>query len=1095
MRRLCFGLMLFGLVWPACAQDADGDGIPDAVEERIGSDPTLATPLTTVFEDHAKGAGDESVGAELQVAHDLLGVAFGGVARGRWVWRLDFTEPWTVRGDVALIVYVDADNDPTTGREGGGVQGTDLMIRPDAVTAHGCPGAPRYTSAADGNSLYLAFDAALKVTDGQALCRAYVLVQNSANTSDTDTTPWFEAHVPAVDAPPPDVPAGHPMHVAPEVMDQMLVRVPIEGGGRRAIVTWLTSWPTEATVQFGETTAYESSVRTGLAQNHRVVLDGLRPDATYHCRIRARGSLGALISSEDVTFSTAVREPAGRVTRATVPLTVNGAPGERCPVTSGIPFPQGALGSAEHVRMLDAAGEEIPLQAEVLTRWPDGTIKWLLLDFQADLSDSGHAACALEFGTQVRRAPVARPIVIEEAGEAIAVDTGVLRVRFDRERFAFLGEAWLDRDGDGRYADDERVTAAEGAGIVLTDLDGARFTSLGPPDELTITRRGPLHVEVTACGPHRNAAGVALFRYELRMHLYAGLPLVRVLHSFENDRIDQTFTTVRSLDLRLPLAGGTQAARVLLPDGATTDLPAGGRLVQPDDNRFRLEGAPGAGQRAPGAMAVAGPGASLAIALREFWQRYPKGLGADAQGAVVGIMPALAEDEYAEIDPDLEDKLYYALLGGVYKLHSGVAATTELTVRFGGEAGDLRGEIERANRPALAFATPQWYCDSKAFGDITPRTPDEFEEYDAMADRVLAAIVAEREGGREYGMLNFGDWWGERGFNWGNTEYDTQHGLFLQFARSGRRDFFDNAVCAARHNLDVDIIHHARDPQKVGLPYCHCLCHTGDYYPAGYRPTGIFTGSTSGGHLWTDGNLEYALLTGDTRAMRVALQTADWLAGPLTVNFRMSKSAERETAWPLFGLVAAYEATGDEYYLNATRIITREVVAEQNPEAGHWNIPAGYSQVVPTPIGGYAWCAGLLMTSLEFANRYLDDPAIDRAIVNAARWLARDEWIPERKGFRSASCPTLEASVTPGYECYRTPAAMLRAYELTGERRFLEIAHIGFSYAVAKGGGDGKGGSVQLTITPHAVYKLEQAGITSLDTAPWEAQARLHAPE
>ena len=35
---------------------------------------------------------------------------------------------------------------------------------------------------------------------------------------------------------------------------------------------------------------------------------------------------------------------------------------------------------------------------------------------------------------------------------------------------------------------------------------------------------------------------------------------------------------------------------------------------------------------------------------------------------------------------------------------------------------------------------------------------------------------------------------------------------------------------------------------------------------------------------------------------------------------------------------------------------------------------------------------------------------------------------------------------------------------------------------------------MQLTITPHAVYKLRQAGITSLDTAPWEQEAFLYAP-
>jgi len=899
MRRVCIALILAVAAWPVYAQDADGDGIPDAVEARIGSDPALATPLEVVFEDHAAGEGDESVGDELEVAHDLVSVAFGGVARDRWVWRLDFTEPWVVRGDVALIVYMDADNDPDTGREGGGVQGTDLMIRPESVSAHGCPGAPRYTSAADANSLYLAFDAAVSVGDGQALCRAYLLIQNRDNTSDADRTPWFEARAPATDAPPPDLPAGHPMHIAPQVIEHVRARVPVDDGGRRAVITWITSWPTEATVQLGRTADYGRSVATDVpAQNHRVVLDGLEPGETYHLRIRARGSLRELISSEDLTFSTAVGEPAGSVGRERIPLAANGAPGERRPVTSGIPFREGSLGSGDGVRVLDATGAEVPAQVEVVTRWADDTVKWLLLDFQADVPETGEAEYALEFGTRVRRAPAADGIAVEESADAIAVDTGALRVRFDRDNFAFLGEAWLDLDGDGRYADDERITDAAGAGIVLTALDGRTFTSLGAPDELAVTRRGPLHAEVTARGRLRSEGGEALFRYELRIHFYAGLPLVRVLHSFENDRVDETFTTLRSLDLRIPVASGSDGGEVLLPGGESVELTPGARLVQADDTRFRVEGIEATGERAPGAMLVRSGRATMAVAVRNFWQLYPKSLGIDQRGAVIGIMPALPADEYASIDPELEDKLYYALLGGVYKLHSGVAKTHELVIEFAPAGGEPEPAALAAetDAPAYAVADPQWYADSGAFGDITPRTPGEFEGYDAMADRVLASILRERESGREYGMLNFGDWWGERGFNWGNIEYDTQHGLFLQFARSGRRDFFDNATWAARHNLDVDIIHHHRDPSMVGRPYCHCLCHTGDYYPAGYRPSGIFRGGCNTGHLWTDGNLEYALLTGDERAMHVALQTADYLAGPLMVNYRMSKGAERGTA-------------------------------------------------------------------------------------------------------------------------------------------------------------------------------------------------------
>ena len=1077
----------------AWAQDMDADGLPDAVELRLGADPATPDGMTVVYEDHAADDGDESVGADLQVAHDLVAVYAASLGRGRTLWRLQFTEPWEVRGDVALIIYIDADNDPATGRQGGGVQGTDVMLRPDSLSNHGLPAAPLEASAAHGDSLYLTLDAPVQVEGDELAMRAYVLVQNRENSSDSDRTPWFDVRVPAATADPVAVPEDHALYRPPEVIDRLRVRVPVDDRGRRAVVTWVTSWPTEADLQFGAPGDLGSLLREDEPeQNHRVVLDDLLPGREYACRIRCRGSTGELISRDEVRFSTTVREPRGSVARAQVPLRVTGAPGEQRPVSQGLPFPQGTLGSADHARVLDGGGEEVPAQVEVTSRWPDDSVKWLLLDFQADIPDGGEAQYALEFGTEVARAPAPAPIEVTEAADAITVDTGVLKVRLDRGQFAFLGEAWLDADGDGRCADEERITAAEGAGVVLTDLDGTQFTSLGAPDELAVTRRGPLHVVVTARAPHRSGSGETLFRYEIRMHFYAGLPMVRVFHTCENDRTDDLFTTVRSLDLRIPMAGGVSAGAVAVEEG---EQPlAEGRLLQRDDAGCVIDGAAtGAGERAPGALRVTGGAGGAAIAVRNFWQLWPKSLAIDDRAATIGIMPELSADTYASIDPDLEDRLYYAMVGGAYKLHRGVSKTHEFTIRFAPAEIDLAQEDERVNRPALAIAPPQWYADSGAFWHITARTEGEFTHYEAFVDDILEAFLRTRAQNREWGMLNFGDWWGERGFNWGNIEYDTQHGMMMQFARTGNRAWFDNAMWAARHNIDVDVVQYGWPGQPAGVPFYHSLCHTGDYYPDSPRPSGIFRGGWNTGHLWTRGNLEYALMAGDERARRIALQTADYLAGDLMVGYRMGKGAERATAWPLFGVMAAYHATADEYYLNAAWIITREVIREQNPEAGHWDIPAGYSQVQPTPIGGYAWCAGLLLTSLEMANEYLHDPAIDRTFVRAAQWLADEEWLPDRKGFRSCSCDTMNAAVTPGFECYRTPAAMLHAYELTGERRFLEIAHIGLAYAVRRGAGAGKGGSVQLTLTPHAVYKLRQAGITSLDTAQWESPVGLGA--
>ena len=58
------------------------------------------------------------------------------------------------------------------------------------------------------------------------------------------------------------------------------------------------------------------------------------------------------------------------------------------PVTSGIPLTQGALKDDKLAALFDG-GQQMPLQTEVLSRWPDGSIRWLLLDFQVDLA-AGH---------------------------------------------------------------------------------------------------------------------------------------------------------------------------------------------------------------------------------------------------------------------------------------------------------------------------------------------------------------------------------------------------------------------------------------------------------------------------------------------------------------------------------------------------------------------------------------------------------------------------------------------------------------------------------------------------------------------------------
>ena len=69
------------------------------------------------------------------------------------------------------------------------------------------------------------------------------------------------------------------------------------------------------------------------------------------------------------------------------------------PVTGGVPLAKGALKDPRAARLV-AHGRAVPLQTEALARWPDGSVKWLLLDFQAP---TGETRFTLRFANKHNR--------------------------------------------------------------------------------------------------------------------------------------------------------------------------------------------------------------------------------------------------------------------------------------------------------------------------------------------------------------------------------------------------------------------------------------------------------------------------------------------------------------------------------------------------------------------------------------------------------------------------------------------------------------------------------------------------------------------
>ncbi len=755
------------------------------------------------------------------------------------------------------------------------------------------------------------------------------------------------------------------------------------------------------------------------------------------------------------------------------------------PVTSGVPFAQGALLEAAHLTLVDDAGRPVPPQTDILARWPDGSVRWLLVDFQvAQRAPKSARAFTLRHDPTRTATPATSPLrVTTERGLTIIV-TGPLRLALDPARLDPLGAAWLDRDGDGRFADDERVTRPAG-GFFVRDAAGNRFESAQAPAEIVVEEAGPLRACVRVTGRHGTAGGATLFRYILRLHAIAGQPFVRCSYTFINDAQDAVMTGIKELGLTAQLASPSPAAAR--------------RDYQSDESHFERDGH-AAGTRAPGWASVGGSGAGLALGVREFWQQWPKSIETREGAIVLGLCPELPAGRYDGKPLREETKLYFALRGGLHTFKAGLAKTHEFTALFTGTdapADQLASFFVAAEEPLLAAVDPAYAAATRAAGEFPTADPQKYLGYDAWFERAFVDHLRRRDQGREFGLLNWGDWYGEREVNWGNLEYDLQSGLLVQFLRTGDRRYFHRGAQAARHHIEVDVVHatnpHVENPSgpppKVGEIWVHSVGHTGGYFhnipelPVDrYYQMGH---SANYGHVWATGDLLYYHLTGDRRAREVALEVADMMAANL---YGKVDTHIRRLGWPIILVLSAYEATGDPKYLHAATENWKSLRQSLDPQRGwvvrlaadHCLHPAGSTRPERETIyqeqrceGNVPFMEGLTLSALARYHRHTADPEVLRAITVGIDQMIRECWMEDLKTFRYTACPLSPKTWTSLFML----SAEAIAYEarLTGNREHARILREGMHAAIPRGdgSGDGKGLGLMTFFAPFALSALD----------------------
>ena len=719
-----------------------------------------------------------------------------------------------------------------------------------------------------------------------------------------------------------------------------------------------------------------------------------------------------------------------------IPLTIvepSGALRQKWPVTCGVPFPKGLVRSTDQLRLFDPDGAPLPAQWRELGRWlEDGSLRAAACSFVSDFGPGQRQTFTVTYtGGDPAPAPK-HPVTIGESADGYRISNGVLQVLVRKQPFALVDQLSYDVDGDGHFADDEVVLKSMSA--TIQNGSGATFSAAESTPTLEVLERGPVRAVVRAKGKFTNGRGT-FFSYDLRLSVSAGSPLVESSHRLINTEGQPekgyTFPPTPLKQAEVTWLLGCSLERIAEPLSQRSQVWPGrfraaqmgekAMLVHRGRNRSQREG------RFPGWMDLSMGKAALAVGIEDFWQLFPKAMGATA-----------------------DDTLRLELIPGPYKDFAQGMAKTHNVYLLCHSAKDPEAvpiAFGKACQQPLMWTNPEWFSRSGVFGGHfgTATMP----EYDGMADRLSDFALRQRERQNTYGLKNFGCWIYSDPAGYGNNQYNVVLSLLLHYMRTGKYTYFKTAREHFYHLADVDTCHYATHPwDKLMLGGKHSYHKT--------HTTSAMSPALSEG-AWDC--LFYYYLTGDPYAYETAVGQGDamitFFLQPMNVG-RITPS-ERDSGIPLFQFCELYRATGDKRYLDAAKRIVdfrlgvpvegipeeRRERGTQDPVHGCWHYSYGK--------GSCTWLtASSLLPGLAKYYEITGEERAKEAAVKAAYWVMNAGWDPKvQKLRRKILYKGVGGPIDTSYQPYNSHyggivdllslPAFEYGYELTGDEAFLKI--------------------------------------------------------
>ncbi|KAI0004068.1 hypothetical protein F4779DRAFT_78149 [Xylariaceae sp. FL0662B] len=555
---------------------------------------------------------------------------------------------------------------------------------------------------------------------------------------------------------------------------------------------------------------------------------------------------------------------------------------------------------------LGGGEDQIPLQSWATAYWPDGSIMWTghAIAGSETIYDEYTVAASTGSSNENSTSPSSELTVSD--GDDITVSTGKITVSFPKSGNVLISKIEttsgkvVGRNGrlilrsQSGIIDDEESEEQP-------SIERFRFES--SINETTVDENSSVRALVTVRGNHQAISGVheAWLPYILRFYIYAGSDAIKVIHTLIYDgQANETFVTGIGIRFDVPLGGeelydrhvrlagvdggilreavqgitglrrdpgeevrAAQFNGTVLPDSATWDsrvttrlqwIPSWNdyKLDQLSPDGFNLKKRTKSGQswvKIPGATRAGGlaylGGATkggLAVALRDFWKRYPTSIDISNAATDVGqitlwlyspsagpmdLRPyhnGLGEDTYEKQLDALE--ITYEDYEDGYNTPYGIARTNEIFI-FGfdstPDADALAALTKHANEPPALAAEPDYIQETKAIGNYwaTPRssTTEVAQTIEKNLEFLVQFYRDQAYQRRWFGFWDHGDimhdydddrhtWrYDIGGYAWDNSELSPDLFFWNYFLRTGRADIYRFAEAHTRHTSEVDAYH------------------------------------------------------------------------------------------------------------------------------------------------------------------------------------------------------------------------------------------------------------------------------------------------